>query len=124
MSELHLPNRIRHSASTRPSDPAITCGDRTLTWAELDGETGLAQLAAYRLLPGDVAVPDELLRNRRATLDDLAFGDVAPESTGDALVVDPAVAIEAPVLHGDGGPLHPRAYRCEGHRLSIPFRGK
>ena len=39
MSELHLPNRIRHSASTRPSDPAITCGDRTLTWAELDGET-------------------------------------------------------------------------------------
>ncbi|XGU21461.1 AMP-binding protein [Rhodococcus sp. 3Y1] len=39
MSELHLPNRIRHSASTRPSDPAITCGDRMLTWAELDGET-------------------------------------------------------------------------------------
>ncbi|MEV3975985.1 AMP-binding protein, partial [Streptomyces sp. NPDC050698] len=39
MSELHLPNRIRHSASTRPSDPAITCGDRTVTWAALDGET-------------------------------------------------------------------------------------
>ena len=39
MSELHLPNRIRQSASTRPFDPAITCGDRTLTCADLDAET-------------------------------------------------------------------------------------
>ncbi|NMM89097.1 long-chain fatty acid--CoA ligase [Rhodococcus sp. SRB_17] len=45
MNELHLPSRIRHWARTRPADLAVTCGDRTLSFLELDAETNLVASA-------------------------------------------------------------------------------
>ncbi|MGW5144557.1 long-chain-fatty-acid--CoA ligase [Rhodococcus koreensis] len=39
MSGLHLPQRVRHHAEERPGAPAVTCGDTTLTYAELDWRT-------------------------------------------------------------------------------------
>ncbi|MCE4265675.1 AMP-binding protein [Rhodococcus globerulus] len=56
MSELHLPNRIRHSALARPSDPAITCGDRTLTCADLDAETNALASALVGVSNGGARV--------------------------------------------------------------------
>jgi acyl-CoA synthetase (AMP-forming)/AMP-acid ligase II len=56
VSELHLPNRIRHSALARPSDPAITCGDRTLTCADLDAETNALASALVGVSNGGARV--------------------------------------------------------------------
>ena len=56
VSELHLPNRIRHSALARPSDPVITCGDRTLTCADLDAETNALASALVGVSTGSARV--------------------------------------------------------------------
>ncbi|AUM18887.1 long-chain fatty acid--CoA ligase [Rhodococcus ruber Chol-4] len=39
MSGLHLPQRVRQHAAERPDALALTCGDTTVTFAELDGRT-------------------------------------------------------------------------------------
>ena len=39
MSGLHLPQRVRDHAAERPGAPAVTWGDTTLTYAELDWRT-------------------------------------------------------------------------------------
>ena len=67
----------------------------------------------------DVHVPDELLADRRAALDDLPGADVGPERTQDADVVDAAVLVEALVLDRHGRLREPRR-SCGGGR---PARG-
>ena len=69
----------------------------------------------------DVEVADELLRDRRAALDDLARAHVLPERARDALDVDAAVLVEAPVLDRDRRLRHPRADLAERHRLAVPL---
>ena len=76
---------------------------------EPDGETGLDRLPLERDLVPDVEVADELLRERRAALDDLAGADVLRERPRDPLEVDPAVLVEAAVLDRDRGQPHPLA---------------
>src|SRR5262249_37780634 len=90
--------------------------------AELDGEAGLFELALERTFPPDVEVPDELLRDRRAALDDLPRADVLPEGPRDAFVVDAAVLVEAPVLDGDRRLRQPRAYAAERYGLAVLLR--
>ena len=75
--------------------------------AELDREAGLLDLPLERPLARDVEVADELLGDRRAALDDAALAQVAPGGAGDALVVDAAVLVEAPVLDRDRRLRHP-----------------
>ena len=90
---------------------------------ELDRETRLAQLARERPLARDVEVPDELLRDRRAALDDLALADVGPERARDADRVDAAVLPVALVLDRDRRLRHPRADLAPGHPLPVPSFG-
>ena len=57
----------------------------------------------------DVRVLDELLRDRRTTLDDTLVRDVAPHGTQDAPEVDPLVFPEASILDGDDRLFHDRS---------------
>ena len=76
--------------------------------AELDGEARLDELAVQRpLLVADVEVADELLRDRGAALDRAAGADVVVRGAGDALEVDAAVLVEAPILDCDRRLAHP-----------------
>src|SRR5439155_532592 len=86
---------------------------------QLDREAGLGDLAAERPLVADVEVADELLRDRRAALDDAARADVLPEGPSDALVVDAAVPVEAAILDSHRGPAQQRADLGERHRLAV-----
>src|SRR5439155_16945124 len=74
---------------------------------ELPGERRLAHLPPERPLAPHAGVLDELLRDRRAALDDAFAADVRPERAHDAANVDAAVLVEAPVLGRDDGLLHP-----------------
>ena len=87
--------------------------------AELDREAGLLDLPLEGPLARDVEVADELLRDRRAALDDAALRHVATRGAEDPLVVDAAVLVEAPVLDGDRRLRHPRADLGERHRLPV-----
>ena len=75
---------------------------------ELPGESGLAHFACECLLVPDVRVLHELLRDRRASLDDSLVLDVLHESTGDAFEVDPVVLEEALILDRDDRLTHDR----------------
>ena len=86
---------------------------------ELDRETRLFQLALERLLLADVEVADELLRDRRAALDDLAGRHVLPRGARDALVVDAAVLVEAAVLDRDGRARQPLRHLAVRDRLAV-----
>src|SRR5581483_8136829 len=88
---------------------------------ELDREAGLLDLALERPLLRDVEVANELLRQRRAALDDLARGEVLPERPQDRAVVDTAVLVEAAVLDVDGSLPQPRTDPPERDRLAVPF---
>ena len=87
--------------------------------SELDSQTGLLDLPLERPLTRDVEVADELLGDRGAALDDLARAQVFDRGTDDALVVDAAVLVEAPVLDRDGGLRHPRAHLRKGDWLPV-----
>ena len=75
---------------------------------ELPGQGRLAHLARDRLLVPDVRVLDELLRDRRAALDDSLLADVLPESACDAAHVDAVVLVEALILDRDDRLAHDR----------------
>ena len=75
---------------------------------ELPGERRLAHLARERPLVADVRVLDELLRDRRAALDDALLADVLPERAADAAHVDAVVLEEALVLDRDDRLAHDR----------------
>ena len=90
---------------------------------QLDRETRLLELAVERLLLAGVEIADELLRDRRAALDDLAGRDVLPGGAGDALVVDPAVLVEAAVLDRNRCERQPLRHLPERHRLAVPLGG-
>ena len=75
---------------------------------ELPGERRLAHLARDRLLVPDVGVLDELLRDRRAALDDALLADVLPERAGDAADVHAVVLVEALILDRDDRLAHDR----------------
>ena len=75
---------------------------------ELPGERRLAHLARDRLLVADVGVLDELLRDRRAALDDALRADVLPERAHDAARVDAVVLVEAAILDRDDRLAHDR----------------
>src|SRR5207247_1429737 len=79
----------------------------------------LLHLAPEGALVADVELADELLRDRRAALDDLARADVLPRGAGDALVVDAAVLVEAPVLDRDRRARHPGRDLRERHGLAL-----
>jgi len=96
-------------------DPLLRPGAR-----QLDGEARLFELALDRpLLRHGVEVADELLRDRRAALDDLARADVLVESAGDADGVHTAVRVEPAVLDRNGRARHPRADLRAGDGLAI-----
>ncbi|MBC2642398.1 MULTISPECIES: long-chain-fatty-acid--CoA ligase [unclassified Rhodococcus (in: high G+C Gram-positive bacteria)] len=63
MSGLHLPQRVRDHAVERPGAPAVTCGDTTLTYAELDWRTNRIAVALSALASGGTRV-GALLRMR------------------------------------------------------------
>ena len=75
---------------------------------ELPRERRLLQLPADRALVMEVRVLDELLRDRRAALDDLLVAQVLPDGADDAVDVDAAVLVEALVLDRDDRVLHLR----------------
>ena len=75
---------------------------------ELPGERSLAHLACERALVPDVRVLDELLRDRRAALDDALLANVLPESAPDASHVDAVVLEEALILDRDDRLSHDR----------------
>ncbi len=77
---------------------------------ELPGERGLANLACDRPLVADVGVLDELLRDRRAALDDTLRLDVLPEGARDAARVDAVVLVEALILDRDDRLPHDRRH--------------
>src|SRR5436190_8509750 len=90
---------------------------------ELDRQARLLDLALERPLPGDVEVADELLRDRRAALDDSAGAQVLRRGAEDALVVHAAVLVEAAVLDRDGRLGHPAARPGERDRLAVLLGG-
>ncbi len=73
---------------------------------QLPGERRLAHLAADRALVAHPDVLDELLRDRRAALDDALVTDVRPECPADRAHVDAVVLPEAAVLDVDDRLLH------------------
>ena len=77
----------------REQDPVLGPG-----LLELPGERRLAHLARDRLLVADVGVLDELLGDRRATLDDGLGTHVLDERAHDAARVDAVVLVEAAIL--------------------------
>src|SRR5207248_5157419 len=77
------------------------------TLLELPGDRRLLQLPADRALVVHVGVLDELLRDRRAALDDLLVAEVLPDGATDRAHVDPSVLVEALVLDGHDRLLHP-----------------
>src|SRR5205085_11977346 len=85
----------------------------------LDRQTRFLDLALERPLTRDVEVADELLRDRRATLDDPARAEVLDRGADDPLVVDSAVLVEAPVLDRHGGLRHPGTHPRELDRLAV-----
>src|SRR5579863_9879000 len=68
-----LPNRIEHQARLRPHDIAVECGERQITYAELNAIAGrLAQrLRSCGVGPGDVVA---VLAERSALLPAALFG--------------------------------------------------
>ena len=74
---------------------------------KLHGQHGLAQLSVDRLLLDDVDLRDQLLRQRRAALNDAAGHDVLDQRAGNALRVDATVLVVATVLDRDRALLHP-----------------
>ncbi len=70
---------------------------------ELRGETRLLHLPLHGLLARDVEVPDELLGDRRASLDDAACADVRNRRACSSLEIDAVVLEEASVLDCDRG---------------------
>ena len=90
---------------------------------ELLGEAGLLDLAVEGDLLADVEVADELLRDRRAALDDVAALHVLDGSADDALPVDTAVLVEAAVLDVDSRARDPVRHAVETDRLAVPLRG-
>ena len=92
--------------------------------AEPHGEARLDELPAERpLLVSDVEVADQLLRDRRAALDDAAGADITEEGAADRLEVDAAVTVEAAVLDRDRRSLHPRADVGQRHGLAVLLGG-
>ena len=75
---------------------------------ELPGEGCLAQLPRDRALVPAVGVLDELLRDRRATLDDALLADVRPDRSPDRPDVDAAVLEVTAVLDRHDRLLHDR----------------
>src|SRR2546430_11561691 len=90
-----------------------------LVTRELDRQTGFLDLPLDRPLTRDVQVANQLLRDRGAALDNPSRAEVLDRGADDALVVDTAVLVEAPVLDRDGGLRHPRAHLRESDRLAV-----
>src|SRR4029079_27636 len=90
---------------------------------ELEGQADLLDLPLEGALARDVEVADELLRDRRASLDHFALLRVTPGGADDPLPVDAAVLVEAPVLGRDHRLGHPRADLVERDRLAVLLRG-
>ena len=86
---------------------------------ELDGETGLDDLALQRPLAGQVEVADQLLRDGRAALDDATGAHVRDQRAEDPLRVDATVLVEAPVLDRYRRLRHPRADRVARDRRPV-----
>jgi hypothetical protein len=90
---------------------------------ELIREACLPDLARQRpLRVADVEVADELLRDRRAALDDVALREVLVEGACDALVVERAVLPEARVLDRHRRLRQPRRDLRERLRLAVGRR--
>jgi hypothetical protein len=75
---------------------------------ELPGERRLLQLAADRARTRHTRVLDELLRDRRSTLDYAFVGHVGPHRPRDPADVDAVVLVEPLVLDGHDRLLHDR----------------
>jgi hypothetical protein len=80
---------------------------------ELQRQTRLLDLSLQGAFVADVEVANELLCDGRATLNDLAALDVLERSSDDALEVEPAVIVEAPVLDCDRPFLEPVRHLSE-----------
>ena len=90
---------------------------------DLQRQAGLLRLSFPGDVTLDVEVPDELLREGRATLDDLALLQVLDGGADDALEVDARMGVEAPILDRDGGVGQERRDLVERHRLAVLLGG-
>ena len=108
---------VVHGVHVGTEDPILRLVPR-----QLDCETGLLDLAFEGPLARDVEVADELLRDRRAALGEGALLDVGDGGAEDALVVETAVLVEAPVLDRDRGLRHPGRHVAELQRLPVARR--
>ena len=114
-----LPDPVRavpevDRVQVRGEDPVLVVAVPLL---ELPRERRLLQLARDRAVVGDVGVLDELLRDRRAALDDGLVLDVREQRAPDRVQVDAVVLVEALVLDRDDRLLHDRGdlIRVEDH---------
>ncbi len=85
---------------------------------ELEGDHGLGELPAHRLVLVQVDVLDVLLGDGRAALG-VALADRAPHGAGEALEGDAGVAVETLVLGREHGPADVLGYVLERHRLPL-----
>jgi hypothetical protein len=90
---------------------------------ELDRQARLGHLALEGDLPADVEVPDQLLRDRRSALHDLAGPDVGEGGSDDAGDIDPTVLVEAAVLDRQDPLPHPRRDRRKLDRRAVLLGG-
>ena len=79
---------------------------------ELPGKRCLSNLPRDAPFVADVRVLDELLRDRRAALDDALLADVLPEGARDPAQVDTVVLVEALILDRDDRLAHERRDVC------------
>jgi bile acid-coenzyme A ligase len=118
-----IPEQILAHAAARPDEPAVTCGEESLTWSELaDGAARAgAQLAAAgagpgRLvaigLPNSVAFVEAMLGTWWIGATPAPISHRLPVVERQAIidVSDPAVVVDAPEdLEGDADPVAPAA---------------
>ena len=90
---------------------------------ELHGQARLGDLPLDGALARDVEGADELLRDRRAALDDAACVQVAPERAGDPLGVDPAMRVEAAIFDRHRRERQPARHPRERDDLAVPLGG-
>ena len=120
---------IRHVVQVAVQDPGLG-----VLGGQLLGQLGLDDLVFQ--IPGgaqllaEIEVVDQLHRQRRGTLQAVAAADrILDRGAQDALIVQRAVLIEAPVLDRDGGVLDELRDRRAGHRgvhvgrPDVPQRG-
>ena len=96
-------------------------GQRRSSWTARQASRSLRPTVIRS--PAEVAVADQLLRDRRGALHGPPGLEVRERGAGDALVVERAVLPEAPVLDRHRRLRQPVRHRAERHRLAMARGG-